>query len=181
MGTISGRVPGYTMMVLHNKIKLLRHVDDTMGMFHTHAISGTLGGILAGFFAVPKLSRLFYMVPDWQKYIGLAYGLQSGQTSAGVRQMGAQLVGIFFIASLNIVTTSLICMFIKLIVPLRMSEEELEIGDEEVHGEQAYALWADGLRFENSKNNGVFDASADDHHDFPSSFVTKTPTELEMI
>ncbi|XP_057497367.1 ammonium transporter 2 member 4-like [Actinidia eriantha] len=181
MGTISGSVPWYTMMVLHNKIKLLRHVDDTMGMFHTHAISGTLGGILAGFFAVPKLSRLFYMVPDWQKYIGLAYGLQSGQTSAGFRQMGAQLVGIFFIASLNIVTTSLICMFIKLIVPLRMSEEELGIGDEEVHGEQAYALWADGLRFENSKNNSVFDASADDHHNFPSSFVTKTPTELEMI
>ncbi|MCI48895.1 ammonium transporter 3 member 1-like, partial [Trifolium medium] len=58
-------------------------IDDPMAVFHTHAIAGALGGILTGFFAVPKLCRLFYMVPDWEKYIGLAYGLQnSGATRA---------------------------------------------------------------------------------------------------
>ncbi|KAI8026540.1 Ammonium transporter 3 member 1 [Camellia lanceoleosa] len=177
MGIISGSVPWYTMMVLHDKIKLLRHVDDTMGMFHTHAIAGSLGGILTGFFAVPKLSRLFYMVPDWDKYIGLAYGLQSGRTSAGFRQMAVQLAGIAFIVCLNIVSTSLICLFIKLIVPLRMSDEELKIGDDEIHGEQAYALWADGWRFENSKHNSVYDAE-----EFPSSVMEKTPRhDLQMV
>ncbi|XP_059650548.1 ammonium transporter 2 member 4-like [Cornus florida] len=83
MGIISGSVPWYTMMVLHHKIKLLRYVDDTMAVFHTHAIAGSLGGILTGFFAVPKLSRLFYMVLEWERFIGLAYGLQSDRSGAG--------------------------------------------------------------------------------------------------
>ncbi|GMP40892.1 hypothetical protein CsSME_00011175 [Camellia sinensis var. sinensis] len=157
MGIISGSVPWYTMTVLHDKINL--------------------GGILTGFFAVPKLSRLFYMVPDWDKYIGLAYGLQSGRTSAGFRQMAVQLAGVAFIVCLNIVSTSLICLFIKLIVPLRMSDEELKIGDDEIHGEQAYALWADGWRFENSKHNSVYDAE-----EFPSSVMEKTPRhDLQMV
>ncbi|KAL2478252.1 Ammonium transporter 2 [Forsythia ovata] len=152
MGLISGSLPWYTMMVLHNKLNLLKHVDDTFAVFHTHAIAGGLGGILTGFFAMPKLSRLFFQVPDWEKYIGLAYGLQTGRTSAGLKQMGIQLIGIFFIVCLNIVTTSLICLFIKLIVPLRLNEEELRIGDDAVHGEEAYALWSDGDRFENAKD-----------------------------
>lgn len=158
MGLISGSVPWYTMMVLHNKIGLLRLVDDPMAVFHTHAVAGTLGGILTGFFAMPKLCRLFYMVPDWEKYIGLAYGLQNGRTSAGLRQMGAQLLGIAFVICLNIATTSIICWLIGLIVPLRLSKDELNIGDEAVHGEKAFALVDDRERFEVSpKHNSVYD------------------------
>ncbi|KAK6243255.1 hypothetical protein QUC31_009664 [Theobroma cacao] len=157
MGIISGSVPWYTMMVLHKKVKLLKLVDDPMAIFHTHAIAGGLGGILTGFFAVPKLCRLFYMVPDWEKYLGLAYGLQNGRTSAGFKQMGIQLAAMLFVIVLNIVTTSIICWFIGLIVPLRLSDEELEIGDDTVHGEQAFALWHDGERFVTSKHNKVYD------------------------
>nr|TKR71337.1 hypothetical protein D5086_0000302480 [Populus alba] len=62
MGIVSGSVPWYTMMILHKKVKFLRLVDDPIAIFHTHAIAGGLGGILTGFFAVPKLCRLFYMV-----------------------------------------------------------------------------------------------------------------------
>ncbi|XP_059645761.1 ammonium transporter 2 member 4-like [Cornus florida] len=175
MGIISGSVPWYTMMVLHHKIKLLRYVDDTMAVFHTHAIAGSLGGILTGFFAVPKLSRLFYMVPDWERFIGLAYGLQSGRTGAGFRQMSIQLLGIVFIVSLNVVTSSLICLFIKLIVPLRLNDEDLQIGDEAVHGEEAYALWGDGDRFEKSRNNSVYDG------DWVPSVVSRTASEFQMV
>ncbi|GLT95175.1 hypothetical protein SLE2022_128720 [Rubroshorea leprosula] len=67
--------------------------------FHTHAIAGILGGVLTGF-SVPKLRRLFYIVPDWEKYIGLAYGLQNGRTSAGFKQMGIRFTGIIFVISL---------------------------------------------------------------------------------
>ncbi|XP_052194043.1 ammonium transporter 2 member 4-like [Diospyros lotus] len=175
MGMASGSIPWYTMMVLQPKTSLLRRVDDAMGMFHTHAVAGSLGGVLTGFLAVPRLSRLFFMVPDWQKYIGLAYALQTGRTSAGFRQMGIQLAGIAFIACLNVVATSLICLVVKSIVPLRVSDEELQIGDEEIHGEQAYALWADGWRFANPKRNSVYDAE-----EF-SSVVLKTPSELQMV
>ncbi|PIA31609.1 hypothetical protein AQUCO_04900125v1 [Aquilegia coerulea] len=157
MGIMSGSVPWYTMMVLHNKVWVLKHVDDTMAIFHTHAIAGGLGGILTGFFAEPKLNRLFYAVDDWQKYIGLAYGIQTGRTTAGLRQMGVQIGGILFIIVLNVTTTSLICLFIRMMVPLRLSEEDLQVGDEAIHGEQAYALWGDGQKFENAQHNFVYD------------------------
>ncbi|KAL6325719.1 hypothetical protein AAG906_024537 [Vitis piasezkii] len=149
MGVFSGSIPWYTMMVLHNKLKFLTQVDDTMSIFHSHAIAGSLGGILTGFFAMPKLCRLFYMVPDWEKYIGLAYALQEDRTSKGLRQMGIQLVGILFIVCLNIVMTSFICLLIRTLVPLRLAEDELQIGDDAVHGEEGYALIIQFLTWKN--------------------------------
>lgn len=175
MGLTSGSVPWYTMTVLHKKIKFLRHVDDTFAVFHTHALAGILGGILTGFFAVPKLCRLFYLVPEWERYIGLAYGLQTGRTSAGLRQMGAQLAGIGFIVCLNIVMTSLVCLFIKLIVPLRLEEEVLKIGDDAIHGEEAYAIWDDEEKYENTQVNSAYDAD-----EYPS-VVSKTVSEFQMV
>lgn len=164
MGLLSGSVPWYTMMVLHKKVKLLRDIDDPMGVFHTHAIAGALGGILAGFFAVPKLCRLFYMVPDWDKYIGLAYGLQTGRTSAGFKQMGIQIGGILFVICLNVVMTSVICLLIRLVVPLRLERDELLIGDRAVHGEEGFSLVEEvqfsnttNSTFQNSKTNTVYD------------------------
>ncbi|KAK8545456.1 hypothetical protein V6N13_066738 [Hibiscus sabdariffa] len=175
MGMISGSVPWYTMMVLHNKVKLLRSVDDPIAIFHTHAIAGCLGGILTGLFALPKLCRLFYMVTDWEKYLGLVYGLQNGRTSAGFKQMGIQLAAMAFVIVLNIVVTSIICLFIGLIVPLRLSDEELETGDDAVHGEQAFALWHDREGFTSSKhNNKVYDTDE-------LSFVLSKSGEVEMV
>ncbi|XP_052169932.1 ammonium transporter 2 member 5-like [Diospyros lotus] len=151
MGLASGSLPWFTMMVLHKKIRLLKQVDDTMAVFHTHAVAGSLGGILAGCFADPKLCRLFYAVQDWKRYTGLFYGWHNGDTTAGFRQLGVQLIGIAFVVGWNVAMTSLICVLIGMIVPLRLSEEELRIGDYAVHGEEAYALWGDGEKFEHSK------------------------------
>ncbi|XP_004301995.1 PREDICTED: ammonium transporter 3 member 1-like [Fragaria vesca subsp. vesca] len=156
MGMMSGSIPWYTMMILHKQIKLLKHVDDTMAVFHTHAVAGSLGGILTGFFSSPKLCRLFYLVDNWQHYIGLAYGIHDGRTMAGLKQMGIQLLGIVFVVVVNVVITSLICLLLRLIVPLRMTEDDLKIGDDAVHGEEAYALWGDGEKFNGSKHNSVY-------------------------
>ncbi|KAF9686913.1 hypothetical protein SADUNF_Sadunf02G0039300 [Salix dunnii] len=157
MGIMSGSIPWYSMMVLHKKIWLLKQVDDTMAVFHTHAVAGSLGGILTGFFAHPKLNRIFYLVTDWQHYIGLAYGLQMGRASAGFKQMGIQLLGILFVVSLNVFVTSIICLLIRFVVPLRLSDEELQTGDDAIHGEEAYALWGDGEKYE-SRHNSVYGA-----------------------
>jgi Amt family ammonium transporter len=172
---ISGSIPWYTMMVLHKKVSFLGQVDDLMAVFHTHAIVGSLGGILTGFFTVPKLCRLFYMVPDWEKYIGLAYGLQNGRISAGLQQMGIQFGGILFVVCLNIVTTSLICLLIRFIVPLRLDDDELQIGDNAIHGEEAFGLQAERERFVNSKTNSVFDAQ-----EFLST-TSRSTGELQMV
>ncbi|XWS27596.1 hypothetical protein CRYUN_Cryun26dG0130200 [Craigia yunnanensis] len=119
MGICSGSIPWFTMMVVHKRSELIQKVDDTMAVLHTHAIAGTLGGILSGLFAVPKLNRLFYGVSG--RYIGLFYGLTNNRAGDGIRQIRVQLI----------------------VVPLRMPEEDMEIGDEAAHGEEAYAIWGD--------------------------------------
>ncbi|CAM8932019.1 unnamed protein product [Rhodiola kirilowii] len=137
MGLISGSVPWYTMMILHNKFKLLNQIDDPISIFHTHAIAGSLGGILTGLFAVPKLCRIFYNVSDWEKYIGLDMDSKMAR-APGARQMGVQMAAIGFVICVNVVMTSLICLVVRSIVPLRMEEEELREGDLAMHGEALY-------------------------------------------
>ncbi|KAJ4814646.1 Ammonium transporter [Rhynchospora pubera] len=148
MGVLSGSIPWFTMMVLHKKIKFLKHVDDTLAIFHTHAIAGTLGGLLAGLFAEPNLNRLFF--GDDPKFVGLIYAIKNGRTAAGLHQIGMQIAGIAFILVLNVVITSIICLIIKIVTPLRLSVEEMTIGDDTVHGEDAYAVWGDGETYEQS-------------------------------
>ncbi|XP_059659120.1 ammonium transporter 2 member 5-like [Cornus florida] len=149
MGVCSGSIPWFTMMVVHKKSELLQKVDDTMAVLHTHAIAGMLGGILSGLFANPKLNFLFYGF--YNKYVGLFYSFEKGRVHLGFRQIGVQLIGILFVIVVNIVVTSLVCLLVQLIVPLRMSDEDMEIGDEAAHGEEAYAIWGQGERLENSR------------------------------
>ncbi|XP_052197885.1 ammonium transporter 2 member 3-like [Diospyros lotus] len=143
MGAMSGSVPWYTMMVLHKKSAFFQRVDDTLGVFHTHAVAGALGGLLSGFFADHRLLYLFY---GKENMYGLAYGIATGHPRRGLHQMFIQLLGAVFITVWNIVATSLVCFIISRIVNLRMDEDDLEIGDDAVHGEEAYALWGDGER-----------------------------------
>lgn len=72
--------------------------------------------------------------------------------------MAKQLAGGAFIIGWNLVVTSIICVVINTVIPLRMSEEQLEIGDDAVHGEEAYALWGDGETYDSSKHGAASDA-----------------------
>ena len=137
MGIASGTIPWYTMMVLSKKLPFLQKVDDTLGVFHTHAVAGTLGGALTGLFAHPFLSKMFLAVPDSK---GSFYGGNGGV------QFWKQLVGAAFIIGWNVVATSIILNVIRIIIPLRMTDEEIKIGDDAAHGEEAYALQGQGRR-----------------------------------
>ncbi|XP_012849839.1 PREDICTED: ammonium transporter 3 member 1-like [Erythranthe guttata] len=111
-------------MVVHKKLWLL----------HTHAVAGYLGGILTGIFAEPVLCSIFLPITNSRSSV---YG--------GV-QVFKQIMGGGFIIGWNVVVTSVICVLISFVVQLRMPEKELLIGDDAVHGEEAYALWGDGER-----------------------------------
>ncbi|KAK1286131.1 Ammonium transporter 3 member 1 [Acorus calamus] len=143
MGMMSGSVPWFTMMVVHKRWTLLQKVDDTMGVFHTHAVAGFLGGAATGIFAEPTLCNLFLPVTHSR---GLIYGGDGGT------QLIKQVVGAFFVIGWNIMATTIICLVVRLVVPLRMSEEQLKIGDDAVHGEEAYALWGDGEKYDLTKH-----------------------------
>lgn len=144
MGALSGSIPWYTMMVLQRSA-FFQSVDDTLGVFHTHAVAGILGGLLSGVFAKPKLLRMLYG-PGMPYGPGLLYGYFDGKLGQGFKQMWYQLLGAGFVSIWNVIVTSLICILISRIVDLRMQEEDLEVGDDAAHGEEAYALWGDGER-----------------------------------
>ena len=67
---------------------------------------------------------------------GLLYG------NAG--QVLTQLEGAAFIIVYNAIATFIILKVISFIVPLRMDEATLKVGDDAVHGETAYAIGVEG-------------------------------------
>lgn len=136
MGTMSGSIPWYTMMILHPGYAFFQKVDDTLVVFHTHAVAAALGGVLSGVLA------LSYGKDKYDP--GLLYSLLKGQAAKGFAQLGNPLIGAAFITGWNVIFTSLVCLLISRIVNLRMAEQDLEIGDDAAHGEEAYALWGDG-------------------------------------
>jgi Amt family ammonium transporter len=128
IGIFSGTLPWLSMNTIGKKAALFHKVDDCLGVFHTHCVAGVSGGILVGFLATPSGSAAFGLTTPG----GAIYGHG--------RQIWVQMVGALFIIGWNIVWTSLILLFIKhvLRVPLRMSEADLMIGDDAIHGEAAY-------------------------------------------
>ncbi|WVZ48870.1 hypothetical protein U9M48_000266 [Paspalum notatum var. saurae] len=144
MGVLAGSIPWYTMMILQKRSRLMKHVDDTLGVIHIHGVAGLLGGLLTGLLANPTLCNLFLPVTNSK---GAFYG------GVGGAQFGMQLAGALFIVGWNVAVTSIICVAINCVVPLRMPDEKLEVGDDAVHGEEAYALWGDGEIFDATKHS----------------------------
>ena len=133
IGISSGIIPWLSMNLL-GKTALFRKVDDTLGVFHTHAVAGLLGGVMTGLLATKAGCAAFSL------------STPGGAIEGNWHQVWLQLVGAAFIIVLNIVVTYILLKLISLVVPLRMSEEELLIGDDAVHGEEAYAFFGDGER-----------------------------------
>ncbi|KAJ6774707.1 AMMONIUM TRANSPORTER [Salix purpurea] len=68
----------------------------------------------------------------------LIFALQPASWDSGT--MGSAIDG----SNVWFGATSLICILISRTVDLRMKEDDQEIGDDAVHGEEAYARWGDG-------------------------------------
>lgn len=106
-------------------------------------MAGLLGGLLTGLLAEPELCSLILPVSNSR---GAFYG-----GSGGV-QFLKQLVAACFITGWNLVSTTLILLAIQFFIPLRMPDDQLEIGDDAVHGEEAYALWGDGEKYDPTRH-----------------------------
>lgn len=135
IGICSGIIPWLSMNIL-GRTKWFLKVDDVLGNVHSHAVGGFLGGFLTGIFATTQGCEAFGITNP------------GGAIDGNGRQVWVQIVGALFIIGLNIVMTSLIMLFIKYVlrIPLRMTEEHMLIGDDAIHGEEAYALFYEGQR-----------------------------------
>ena len=120
------------------KTSFMMKVDDTLSVFSTHGVAGLTGGLLVGILANPGM--LQYIGTDKEapgvNVTGLLYGNPG--------QLLLQIYGAAFIIVLNAIMTFIILRVIGLIVPLRMDDATLKVGDDAVHGETAYAIGVEG-------------------------------------
>jgi Amt family ammonium transporter len=137
IGVVAGIIPWLAMNKLQ-KTSFMMKVDDTLSVLSTHGVAGLCGGLLVGILANPDM--LLYIGTDKEapgiNVTGLLYG------NAG--QLLLQAEGAAFIIVYNAIATFIILKLISLVVPLRMDEATLKVGDDAVHGETAYAIGAEG-------------------------------------
>jgi len=138
IGVCAGIIPWLSMNKLQ-KTSFMMKVDDTLSVFSTHGVAGVLGGLLVGVVANPDV--LEYIGTDKEapgvSVTGLLYG-DNGH------QLLMQFYGAAFIIVFNAIMTFIILKAIGLVVPLRMDDAMLKVGDDAVHGETAYAIGTEG-------------------------------------
>ncbi len=113
-----------------SRARFMKRVDDAMGIVYTHGMAGLFGGLMVGVFADPSVVVYRSVAGSAVSVTGALYG-HPGQVAI---QLGAALTVIVWDA----LVTFLILRVIKFFTPLRMSDEELEVGDLAVHDEEAY-------------------------------------------
>jgi Amt family ammonium transporter len=108
-------------------------VDDALGVVYTHGIAGLFGGLMVGLFADPNM--IVYLGLGKNPSVTGA-GLFYGHPHQLLVQAGAALTVIIWDGAVTFV----ILMVIKhvLRMKLRIPDDQLEIGDVAVHGEEAY-------------------------------------------
>ncbi|MFD2611805.1 ammonium transporter [Paenibacillus gansuensis] len=115
-------------MVFATEMLERRGVDDPVGAFAVHGISGSLGTLAVGLFAMPELTKGFGL-----ETAGLLYG-------GGWQLLGAQALGLVLISAWGFGLTWLVLKAIQAVVPVRVTSDEELVGlDVGVHGVPAYS------------------------------------------
>ena len=99
---------------------------------YTHGIAGLFGGLLVGLLADPKM--IVYLGIGKNPVNISGSGLFYGHAHQLLVQLGAAVTIIIW----DGLVTFLLLKGIGLFMKLRMNDEELEIGDVAIHGEEAY-------------------------------------------
>jgi Amt family ammonium transporter len=128
----TGLVASIVVWISLNKLgnwSVLKRVDDTFGVLHTHGVAGLMGGLCVGLFANPNMIE--YLNKDGKAadavvVTGLFYG--------NPKQLWIQFLAALVIIVWNIIATSIILFLIKLVVPLKASDGDVEGGDLAIHG-----------------------------------------------
>jgi Amt family ammonium transporter len=117
VGSLSG-----IAMVLATEALDARRIDDPVGAFGVHGVSGVIGTLAVGLLADPAIGG----------QTGLLYG-------GGWELLGIQALGLVAVCVWGFVITWLVLKLIKLLIPVRVSRDEELIGlDVGIHGVPAY-------------------------------------------
>ena len=105
-----------------------RIVDDTLGVIYTHGIAGLTGGLLVGLLADSHMI-LYFGTEGNRGHLGHRQRA-SAEDAALRRHVGGRAsppIGTFILLKL-----------VGLLIPLRMSDVDMETGDLAVHGHEVY-------------------------------------------
>jgi Amt family ammonium transporter len=115
-----------------SRAPVFRSVDDTLGVIYTHGIAGLVGGLLVGVLAAPNIVE--YGSIKGSGNLPNLPGLVHGSWTLLRWQAEAAAWVIVFSGIVTFVLLKIVSIF----VPLRLSDEELEIGDHAIHGNEVY-------------------------------------------
>jgi Amt family ammonium transporter len=123
---VIGCVVVYVAMNYLSRLRPFRNVDDTLGVVYTHGFAGLTGGLLVGVFADPHMGPF--------DAISYSVGLVHGSATLLKWQFFAAAWVIVWSGAVTFILLKLVGLF----VPLRMSTENMEIGDVAEHGHEVY-------------------------------------------
>jgi ammonium transporter, Amt family len=110
-----------------SRCRPFRNVDDTLGVVYTHGFAGLAGGLLVGLLADSHIAE--YINPN-----GTPWFYATGSLHLLKMQAYTALWVIVFTAIMTFVLLKLV----GLVIPLRMSDADMEQGDIAVHGHEVY-------------------------------------------
>jgi Amt family ammonium transporter len=122
IGVIASTMVYFALNYL-SRMAPFRNVDDTLGVVYTHGFAGLAGGLLVGIFANSAMAETV-----------LAGTISGG----GLHLLGWQALTALWVIGFSAAGTYVLLKLIALVVPLRMTEEEMETGDIAVHGHEVY-------------------------------------------
>jgi ammonium transporter, Amt family len=107
---------------------LFRKVDDTLGVIYTHGIAGLTGGLLVGLLSDPHMN-IYHGLTN---FTGL---FQPGGNATLLRWQAETGLWVILFSGIG---TFILLKLVGLVIPLRATDEELEIGDHAIHGHEVY-------------------------------------------
>jgi Amt family ammonium transporter len=126
-----------------SRLRPFRGVDDTLGVIYTHGFAGFAGGLLTGVFADAAMAVAYVKTRHGLVPFGSANGVVHGSFTLLKWQFLAGAWVIVFSGVMTFVLLKLVGLF----VPLRMSQENMEIGDTAEHGHEVYPSDVPSLGF----------------------------------
>jgi Amt family ammonium transporter len=122
----------YFAMNYMSRLRPFRNVDDTLGVIYTHGIAGFGGGLLTGIFCDPNMT-VYYSAKGAPlgNFKSVAYG-------GSFTLLKWQLFAGLFVIAYSATMTYILLKVIGLVIPLRMTPENMEIGDVAEHGHEVY-------------------------------------------
>jgi Amt family ammonium transporter len=132
VGIIASTVVWFAIRFL-SRAPVFRNVDDTLGVVYTHGIAGLTGGLLVGIFADPHIIEYIPTGGGAEALPGFSGVVHGSWTLLRWQAETAAFVIIF-----SGIMTFILLKIVGIFVPLRLSDEELEIGDHAIHGNEVY-------------------------------------------